>query len=262
MKQTNLHFWSCLAQLFLKWEMLQTKGVEKMKKTHFRFLNFFYHKSFRLWNNVEKCEMNRGRPQMAIRRMRIAFWVPKVTNTHSEYVILIAFPQKQWLHERATIVTSHVRRVLAAVTLQWAVLLSVWYRQYLYGPDSVTPSISVWAGQCDTVSICMGRTVWHRQYLYWPDTRSFCYVITSPTEPAILRWPWCCAHVADIVSTFEVQRLSLGTKCAYWHVLWNHICLVLTSTLIQLPTDKVSVPANPVQPSQLIHFTSRRNFIL
>jgi len=34
--------------------------------------------------------------------MRIAFWVPKSTNTDSEYVILsIAFPLYQWLHERA-----------------------------------------------------------------------------------------------------------------------------------------------------------------
>jgi hypothetical protein len=34
-----------------------------------------------------------------IRRMRIACWIPKATNTHSEYVILIAGPMQQWLHE-------------------------------------------------------------------------------------------------------------------------------------------------------------------
>ena len=34
-------------------------------------------------------------------RMRIASWIPKATNTHSEYVILIAFLLKQLLHERA-----------------------------------------------------------------------------------------------------------------------------------------------------------------
>jgi len=37
-----------------------------------------------------------------ILRMHIACWVPKATNTHSEYVILIAFPQQQCLHERAS----------------------------------------------------------------------------------------------------------------------------------------------------------------
>jgi hypothetical protein len=34
--------------------------------------------------------------------MRIACWIPKATETHSEYVILIAFPPQQWLHERSS----------------------------------------------------------------------------------------------------------------------------------------------------------------
>jgi len=34
--------------------------------------------------------------------MRIACWIPKATNTLLDYVILIAFPQQQWLHERAS----------------------------------------------------------------------------------------------------------------------------------------------------------------
>ena len=29
----------------------------------------------------------------------LRYWIPKATDTHSEYVILIAFPL-QWLHER------------------------------------------------------------------------------------------------------------------------------------------------------------------
>ena len=33
--------------------------------------------------------------------MHIACWIPKATNTHSEYVIRITFPWQQWLHERA-----------------------------------------------------------------------------------------------------------------------------------------------------------------
>jgi hypothetical protein len=34
--------------------------------------------------------------------MRTARWTPKSTNTHSEYEILTAFPQQQWLYERAS----------------------------------------------------------------------------------------------------------------------------------------------------------------
>jgi hypothetical protein len=36
---------------------------------------------------------------MTIWRMRITCWIPKVTNTLSEYGIILAFPLKQWLHE-------------------------------------------------------------------------------------------------------------------------------------------------------------------
>jgi hypothetical protein len=42
-----------------------------------------------------------GMPQMKIWRMRIPCWIPKPTNTRSEYVIHIVFPLQEWLHERA-----------------------------------------------------------------------------------------------------------------------------------------------------------------
>jgi hypothetical protein len=36
-------------------------------------------------------------------RVRFAYWVTKATYTHSEYVLFIAFPLQQWLHERASL---------------------------------------------------------------------------------------------------------------------------------------------------------------
>ena len=55
-----------------------------------------------------------GNPQMTIWLMRIARWIPKTTNTHSQYVILTVFSLPQWLHERASMFTlySTVRLVL------------------------------------------------------------------------------------------------------------------------------------------------------
>ena len=35
--------------------------------------------------------------------MCIACWIPKATNTHSQYVIFIVFPLQHWLHERSSI---------------------------------------------------------------------------------------------------------------------------------------------------------------
>jgi len=50
--------------------------------------------------------VERGRPLMAIRRLRTSCWLTKATNKHSEYVILIAFPLQQWLRERASVFRS------------------------------------------------------------------------------------------------------------------------------------------------------------
>jgi len=33
--------------------------------------------------------------------MRIAWWITETVDTHSEYGIIIDFPQQQWLHEHA-----------------------------------------------------------------------------------------------------------------------------------------------------------------
>jgi hypothetical protein len=65
--------------------------------------NNFSRKSCRLRDNVEKY----GRAAKAaddniIRSMRSACWITTATDTHSEFVILIAFRQQQWLLERAS----------------------------------------------------------------------------------------------------------------------------------------------------------------
>ena len=36
-------------------------------------------------------------------RMRFACWMTEATDTHSEYVILLAFPRQHWLRERASV---------------------------------------------------------------------------------------------------------------------------------------------------------------
>jgi hypothetical protein len=64
------------------------------QNTHFIFNNlFFYNRAVYgiMWKNV----IEPDRPQMIMWRMRIAGCILKATNTHSEYVILFNFPQKQ-----------------------------------------------------------------------------------------------------------------------------------------------------------------------
>jgi hypothetical protein len=38
-----------------------------------------------------------------VQRMRFAYWIIKATDTHLEYVIVIAFPRQQWLSERSSV---------------------------------------------------------------------------------------------------------------------------------------------------------------
>jgi hypothetical protein len=57
-----------------------------------------------LLNNVEK----HGTARQAtdgniIWRMRLAHWITKATDTHSEYVIHIAFPRQHWLRTHASV---------------------------------------------------------------------------------------------------------------------------------------------------------------
>ena len=81
-------------------EKFQIKFVKKIR-THilysvtFLFSHAVYEK---IWEN----NLDLDRPQTTIQHMSVACWLPKPTNTHSEYVILIAFPLQQWLPERAS----------------------------------------------------------------------------------------------------------------------------------------------------------------
>jgi len=51
-----------------------------------------------IWKN----SVEPGTPRTIICRIHIACWIPRATNTHSDYVILIDFPLQQYLHERAS----------------------------------------------------------------------------------------------------------------------------------------------------------------
>ena len=55
---------------------------------------------------------------MKVRRMRFACWIYKPTNTHSEYVILIAFPLQHWLHKSASMLCYTYIACLASHAVQ------------------------------------------------------------------------------------------------------------------------------------------------
>jgi hypothetical protein len=143
--KTNMQLWSYLAQLFLEWEMFLAKVYRKNKKNIF---NNFYFENRAVYDITWKNIVEPYRPQMAIWRMRITFWVPKATNTNSEYVILMAFPLRQWLHERAwilhyTYIACLVWNIVDAINCKGIFLLLL---------QSVSSSLRKWR----TVSLYLG----------------------------------------------------------------------------------------------------------
>jgi len=64
--------------------MFQTKFVEKNQSTYFVHSIFFF-ENRAAYETMRKNIVEQVRPQMIMRRMRVAFWISKATNTHSQY---------------------------------------------------------------------------------------------------------------------------------------------------------------------------------
>jgi hypothetical protein len=90
--------------VLLRMRNVSDKSCRENQNTHFVFSNCFPENRTvyeMMWKNI----VERGRPQMAIWRMRISCWIPKATDTHTDYVILIDFPQQQYLYKRSSILS-------------------------------------------------------------------------------------------------------------------------------------------------------------
>jgi hypothetical protein len=85
--------------------MFQAKVAEKSKIHNFIF------KTDTIYGIMRKNMVEPDRPQRTI-RMPSACWVHKATDTNSEYVIFIAFPRKQLLSERASMLCHNLLPVL------------------------------------------------------------------------------------------------------------------------------------------------------
>jgi len=101
--KTYVHLLSYIAEFFVEWEMFQTNDIQKIK-TRISCSIIFSRKSFPVWHDMEAYRIDgQVTDNKIIRRMRFACWMTMATNTHSEYVILTAFPLQPCLHELASI---------------------------------------------------------------------------------------------------------------------------------------------------------------
>ena len=114
MKSDIRVFFENLSRAFkFHWNLTIIKGT--LHEDQYTFLIICRSVLLRMRNVSDKSRVNRAiceiiwkntvqpdRAQITIWCMRTACWIPKATNTHSEYVILIVFPLQQWLHEHAS----------------------------------------------------------------------------------------------------------------------------------------------------------------
>jgi hypothetical protein len=96
----HMYIYGNIAPIVLKTTNVSDKRCRGNQNTHFVSNNIFM-KIVPFINNVEKYGRDRQVADNIIRSMRIACRVTKVTDTRSEYIIFTAFPQQQWLCERA-----------------------------------------------------------------------------------------------------------------------------------------------------------------
>ena len=74
--------------------------------------------------------MGKNKPRQAtddniIRRLRIAYWIIEDIISHSEYVVLTASPQQQWLRKRFSGVTLYVHCVSCYLCFMAGVLVQI-----------------------------------------------------------------------------------------------------------------------------------------
>jgi len=78
------------------------KPVEKINQ-YTQFMLIFFPENRAVYEIMWKNVVEWGRSQTTVWRVCIACWIPKAANKVTEYVILIAFPLQQWLHDRASL---------------------------------------------------------------------------------------------------------------------------------------------------------------
>jgi len=115
---------------FLESEMFQLKFYSKSKHP-FYVQYFFTRPSCRLCGNVEMYGTARGAIEYSIiRLMCFACWITNTVNTHSEYVIFIAFAWKQWFHECALMLRLYVYFLFCYKLYMYVKIQIVFHREF------------------------------------------------------------------------------------------------------------------------------------
>jgi hypothetical protein len=100
--EATLHEVQRIFMVISRWILLRMRNIsdKTCSENQTTFCVQFFPKSRPLWHKVLKyCRAGEATDDNIILRTHFARCIPKATDTNSEYVILIASPYLQWLHE-------------------------------------------------------------------------------------------------------------------------------------------------------------------
>ena len=106
---------------------------ENRNTFHVEYVEHLFSKNLIVYDIVWKNIAQPDRPQMTniTLHMQFACWKTSTTDTHSEYVVLIAFPHKQWLRESAAMLQNtyiacllNIRKAMFQIPVELYVLPS------------------------------------------------------------------------------------------------------------------------------------------
>jgi hypothetical protein len=219
-----------------RWVRLRMKNVSdkisrETRNTLLMSSNFFFWKQRHLLVNAEKYSRAGHRPQMTIWRMRIACWTRKATNTHSEYVMLMALPLQQWLHERVSV----LRFTCIACVVTWQCVwvaassthLTSFNTRFLI-PSTIMsrPTMSKPASVARTSVSCSGSStgMW---YFFIPAKSSRHYNSSELRKPLLIQG-------SGLWSTQSCLRPSFSNNWSYFTKFGAHVITVeVTPTTVQ-----------------------------
>ena len=91
--------------------MCETNFIDKIKTMPFKFSNFFFSENSAVYEITWKEGQSETGHRWQYTVARVSCWVTKATETHSKYVICLAFVRQKWLDERASMLRVYVHCV-------------------------------------------------------------------------------------------------------------------------------------------------------
>jgi len=98
--EVSLQFSITSRSIFLIFRNASKTIFRGNQNTHFVFGEFIFFSKIGAFMTIRENIVEASSPEMTMWRLRVAHWITKATNTHSQYVMLTAFPLQQWSRER------------------------------------------------------------------------------------------------------------------------------------------------------------------